>query len=97
MIRTISVNVDEKLSVDKFNIDERNPHIILKDNPSTAEVDKLILCCPAALYKRDSQGEVSFDYAGCLECGTCRILAQDTVLEKWQYPGDARGISYRYG
>lgn len=92
-----TVNVDEKLSVNKFNVDEHNPHIVLVDEPSAADFDQLILCCPAALYKRESDGTVAFDYAGCLECGTCRILAEGTVLEKWEYPRDGHGISYRYG
>lgn len=97
MIKPITVNVDEKLAVDKFNVDEANAHIVLAENPSAAEIDKLILCCPAALYKRDEAGELSFDYAGCLECGTCRILALGTAIEKWEYPKDANGVSYRYG
>lgn len=97
MIHPITVNVDEKLSVDKFNVDEQNPHIVLVDNPDAAAFEKLMLCCPAALYKRSDDGAVSFDYAGCLECGTCRILGLGTVLEKWEYPRDAMGVSYRYG
>ncbi len=97
MIQEIQVNVDEKLSVDKFNVDESNPHIVLTNNPDVTEFDKLILCCPAALYQRKSDGTFSFDYAGCLECGTCRVLAEGTVLKTWEYPRDANGISYRYG
>ena len=33
----ITVNVDEKLSIDKFNVDEENAHIVLKENPSDEE------------------------------------------------------------
>lgn len=97
MINEITVNVDEKLAVDKFNVDEANPHIVLKDDPDAGEFDKLILCCPAGLYKRDGDGQTSFDYAGCLECGTCRILCGDTILEKWEYPQAGMGVSYRFG
>ena len=64
MINEITVNVDEKLAVDKFNVDEANPHIVLKADPDASEFDKLILCCPAGLYKRDADGQTSFDYAG---------------------------------
>ena len=97
MIAEITVNVDEKLAVNKFNVDEGNAHIVLKDNPDPAEFDKLILCCPAGLYKRDAEGAVSFDYAGCLECGTCRMLCGDTILEKWEFPQMGAGVSYRFG
>lgn len=97
MIEEITVNVDEKLAVDKFNVDEANPHIALVDDPDPAEFDKLILCCPAGLYKRSPEGDTSFDYAGCLECGTCRILCGSTILEKWEYPQAGMGVSYRFG
>lgn len=97
MIEEITVNVDGLLAVDKFNVDETNPHIVLKGNPDPAEFDKLVLCCPAGLYKRDADGETSFDYAGCLECGTCRMLCGDTILEKWEYPQAGMGVSYRFG
>ena len=49
------------------------------------------------LYKLDEQGKPRFDYAGCLECGTCRILCGNTLLAKWEFPQNAAGISYRYG
>lgn len=97
MNRPIGVAIDEKLSVDKFKVDEENPHIILASDPKTDEFDALIQCCPAGLYARDAEGEVSFDYAGCLECGTCRMVSTGAVLEKWEYPKNAQGISYRFG
>lgn len=97
MIHMCAVNVDEKLAVNKFEVDEENPHISLRENPVAAEFDKLVLCCPAGLYKRDEEGAECFDYAGCLECGTCRILCGDTILEKWEYPQMGAGVSYRFG
>lgn len=51
------------------------------------------MVCPAALYKRDEDGNVSFDYAGCLECGTCRIICGDTIIKKWENPGRAMAWS----
>ena len=62
----IEVNVDEYLSLNKYEVDEENAHIELVDDPDDAEFDKLIRVCPAALYKRDEDGVKSFDYAGCL-------------------------------
>lgn len=97
MIQTITVNVDEKLALDKFDVDESHAHIELKENPDDAEFDKLVLCCPAGLYKRAEDGTKSFDYAGCLECGTCRILCRDTILERWEYPQPTMGVQYRLG
>ena len=93
----IEVNVDEFLSTNKYEVDEGNPHIELVDDPDDDEFDKLVLVCPAALYKRDEDGTKSFDYAGCLECGTCRIVCGDTIIAKWANPGPTMGVEYRFG
>lgn len=58
---------------------------------------KLVRVCPAALYKVDGDGAKSFDYAGCLECGTCRIACGGTIVEKWVNPGPTMGVEYRFG
>jgi ferredoxin like protein len=91
------VNVDEKLGVDKFHVDEENAHIILRDKADLAEFHKLVLACPAGLYKIDDQGGCRFDYLGCLECGTCRVLCGKTILEKWEFPAGGMGVEFRYG
>jgi ferredoxin like protein len=92
-----TVNVDAKLAVNKFFVDEDNAHIRLKESPNLVEFAKLEKACPAGLYKKDEGGGVRFDYAGCLECGTCRILCGKTVLEKWEYPNGSMGVVYRHG
>ena len=92
-----TVNVDEYLSLNRYQVDEENAHIELVDEPDDQEFEKLMLVCPAALYKRDSNGKKSFDYAGCLECGTCRIACEDTIVSKWEYPHPTMGVVYRFG
>ncbi|PHI29834.1 4Fe-4S dicluster domain-containing protein [Budvicia aquatica] len=92
-----SVNVDVKLGVNKFRVDEENPHIVVVKNPDMSELKKLINACPAGLYKLTDEGTLQFDYAGCLECGTCRVLCGNTLLEKWEYPQGTLGVEYRYG
>lgn len=91
------VNVDVKLGINKFHVNEGHPHIILVDNPNMEEFRKLMLACPAGLYKQDSAGNIHFDSAGCLECGTCRVLCGDTILERWEYPLGTFGVEFRYG
>jgi len=93
----ITVNVDEYLGLNKFTVDEENAHIELVEAPETEEFLKLVRICPAALYKINENGDKSFDYAGCLECGTCRIACGDTIIKKWQYPRSTMGIEYRHG
>ncbi|MDR0588285.1 MAG: 4Fe-4S dicluster domain-containing protein [Burkholderiales bacterium] len=92
-----TVNVDLKLNANKFNVDEDHPHIILKDHPDITEIKKLINACPAGLYKLKDDGSVSFEVAGCLECGTCRIVCGKTLLEKWEFPRGTFGVEYRNG
>ena len=96
----ITVNVDELLTANKYSVDEGNAHIELKegiDSLPESEFGKLVRVCPAALYKVNEDGSRRFDYAGCLECGTCRIACEATIVEKWDNPQPMMGIEYRYG
>ncbi|MEA7517323.1 ferredoxin family protein, partial [Salmonella enterica subsp. enterica serovar Virginia] len=53
---TSPVNVDVKLGVNKFNVDEDSPHIILKTDPDKQALEVLIKACPAGLYKKQDDG-----------------------------------------
>lgn len=91
-------SVEELLGLDKFAVDEGNPHIVLNQKLCNGCKEKpCLLICPAGLYTQKETGEIAFDYAGCLECGTCRILCADQGIEKWEYPRGGRGIAFRYG
>lgn len=92
-----TVNVDVKLGVNKFHVDEENAHIVLNDNPDMKEFEKLVMACPAGLYRKQEDGSIRFDYAGCLECGTCRILCGQTILKKWEFPRGSFGVEFRDG
>ena len=70
--------------------------VLLRD-PDPAELDALVRVCPAALYKVDEAGSATFDHAGCLECGTCRIVAEGRTVASWRYPQPTMGVEYRYG
>jgi ferredoxin-like protein FixX len=96
-LKPITVNVETYLGLNKYEVDEGNPHIKVASNASPAEFGKLVRVCPAALYKVDGHGGQTFDFAGCLECGTCRIACGDTIIELWRYPGPTMGVEYRYG
>ena len=93
----ITVNVDEFLAIDKYEVDEESAHIELVDDPGDEEFLKLVRVCPAALYKIDEDGKKSFDCAGCLECGTCRIACEGTIVKKWENPRPTMGVEYRFG
>ncbi|MFT8929730.1 MAG: ferredoxin family protein [Sporolactobacillus sp.] len=94
----MSVNVDQKLGLNKFTVDEEHPHItVTAGRADRAELQKLMNACPAGLYHLNEDGTIRFDYAGCLECGTCRVLCGKTLLDKWQFPEGTFGVAYRYG
>lgn len=89
--------IEESLGLDKFEVDEENAHIIIdKEICRQCQKKPCLVICPAKLYTlRD--GEVNFDYAGCLECGTCRVMCKDKGIIKWEYPRGSFGVAFRYG
>ncbi len=92
------VNVAEKLGVNKFNTDEKNSHIdVDKGYADKKEVDRVLRACPAAIYTLDDNGTLFFDYLGCLECGTCKVLSEGKLVKSWNYPVGTKGIEYRLG
>ena len=91
-------NLEEKLGVNKYYVNEGHPHIeIIHDYPDMKEKMKLVNASPAGLYTLNDDGTLAFDYAGCVECGTCRVLCGKTIVTKWEYPDDTKGIEFRQG
>lgn len=94
----MSIVIEEKLGVNKYFVDEGNAHIEIDPSyPDMKEKMKLINACPAGLYKFNEDKTLSFDYAGCLECGTCRVLCLGTVVKKWEFPEGTMGVEFRKG
>ena len=93
------MNVEQKLSQNKFVVDEGNPHIVLhQEKMDQATVKALTVVCPAGLYTLDDKGTLVFEVAGCLECGTCRVAAAHMpgALD-WNHPRASFGVQFRYG
>lgn len=56
-----------------------------------------VYACPGHLYAvSDETGEMVVEYAGCLECGTCKIACVYGSVS-WEYPKGEYGVQYRYG
>ena len=88
---------EELLGINKFLVDEEEAHIVLDKEKCAACKDKpCLFVCPAVLYTL-KDGDVNFDYAGCLECGTCRVVCLNKGIRKWKYPQGTFGISFRCG
>lgn len=88
----------ELLGLNRFNVDEEEPHIVLdKQACRNCKTKPCLLVCPAVLYKLDNNGDITFDYAGCLECGTCRVMCANKGIIRWVYPRGTFGVNFRYG
>ncbi|GEA14729.1 MAG: ferredoxin like protein [Moorella sp. (in: firmicutes)] len=93
-----AMDTPELLSINKFNVDEKEPHIRLdKSKCRTCQDKPCLVVCPAGLYRLEQEGEVSFDHAGCLECGTCRVMCKNKGIASWNYPRATFGVQYRFG
>lgn len=90
------LSIEERLGTNKFSVDDGMPHITLDKAICAQCVNKpCVKACPAGLYVPTGD-TVSFDYAGCLECGTCRVVCLPKGL-KWEYPRGTFGVEFRYG
>ncbi len=93
------MNVEQKLSIDKFVVDEGRPHIVIhQEKIDEATARALTVVCPAGLYTLDDKGKLVFEVAGCLECGTCRVAtAHLPGAMTWEHPRPSFGVQFRYG
>ena len=72
-------------------------HIVPATRVDNETAQRLIASCPAGLISLAAEGELKIDFRGCLECGTCRLLCDETTLQQWRYPASGFGITYRFG
>ena len=56
------------------------PHIVPADSVERQTAQRLINACPAGLFSLTPEGGLRVDYHGCLECGTCRLLCDESTL-----------------
>lgn len=91
------MNLDNKLGLDCFFVDQHNPHIVINTEYKNEEkINQLVMACPAGLYQYEN-GKIIFNHEGCLECGTCRVLSKGEVIKSWNYPMGGKGIEFRQG
>lgn len=97
----IQVNMNERLSVEKrlaltsFRIFDK-PHIIVNYEKCEGCGMPCIRSCPAGLYSLDEKGKLKFNYEGCLECGTCRLVCPRNAIS-WDYPPGGFGVWFKLG
>jgi len=91
------MKIEEKLTVNAIKND-RESHIKLDQKIcDTCKERYCIYACPAHLYSFSKEtSEMTVEYAGCLECGTCKIVCVYNSVS-WEYPKGEFGVQYRCG
>jgi len=89
--------VRDLLGIDVFDVDEEAHIAIDPAICATCTTKPCLLVCPAQLYALGPDGEMTFDHAGCLECGTCRVVCAAGGIVRWRYPRGTYGVAYRRG
>lgn len=90
------MKVEDKLALNKFDID-REIHIRVDESKcKSCDLKPCIYACPAECYTIRGEGNVTFSYEGCLECGSCRFSCDKGAID-WVNPRGGFGICYQYG
>jgi len=92
------MKIEEKLALNAFKTDKES-HIKIDQEICRKKCTRrhCLFVCPGHLYSYDEENSVvSVEFAGCLECGTCKIACTQGAIE-WVYPKGEYGVQYRYG
>jgi ferredoxin like protein len=90
--------VEEKLYQNRYLVDAGQPHIkVAPHEKPSKNLLAMTHLCPAGCYTASESGQVELAADGCLECGTCRILCEETGEITWNYPRGGYGILFKFG
>ena len=93
-----TLTIPERLAKNRFVLDDDQSHIEVNQQITKASGcgKAIVACCPAHVYAEEPDGNLSVEYAACLECGTCLAVAAPGAL-KWHYPRGGFGTTFREG
>ncbi|TWA98921.1 ferredoxin family protein [Bradyrhizobium stylosanthis] len=94
----LSTRVEDKLFNNRYLVDTGRPHIKVRPHakPST-QLLSMLKACPARCYELSEDGQVEATVDGCIECGTCRIICEETGDIEWSYPRGGYGVLFKFG
>ncbi len=93
----MAMSTEDKLGKNRFRLDSYSHIEINKECTDKELMERVVMACPAKAYNIDEQGVMRFSHEGCLECGTCRVLAGDKLLKSWNHPMGGMGVAFRNG
>lgn len=97
-IPEIPVRVEDKLFQNRYLVDAGRPHIkITAHTTPSPELLALVHICPAGCYSIADTGQVEVTPDGCMECGTCRVVAEPSGAIEWNYPRGGFGVLFKFG
>lgn len=93
-----STRVEDKLYLNRYLVDSGRAHIKVRPHVTPSpQLLSLLKVCPARCYELNSAGQVEIATDGCVECGTCRIIAEPTGDIEWNYPRGGYGVLFKFG
>lgn len=93
----VRADIEKELYVNKYNVSEHESHIVVKDMEvcRKCSTQPCTHICPAAVYVWEHD-QMTVQYSGCLECGSCRFACPCDNLE-WNYPRGGFGMVLKMG
>lgn len=93
-----ALRVEDKLYQNRYLVDAGRPHITVRPHTvPTPALRSLLTACPARCYELNDAGQVEITADGCMECGTCRVIAEPSGDIAWSYPRGGYGVLYKFG
>jgi len=86
---------EDKIQQTRFVVDPIDHIKVNTEICKECLVKPCLYVCPVENYTLEN-GEISYMWEGCLECGACRIVCELDAIE-WKQPRGGFGVCYRYG
>ncbi|MHC4660471.1 MAG: ferredoxin family protein [Planctomycetota bacterium] len=91
------MDVKEKLALNRIRNDTESHIVVEQAKCAKCALRPCMSICPGSLYEKNGEtGEITIEFSGCLECGSCLIACPLGAIT-WRYPGGKFGVQYRYG
>lgn len=92
---TVKSRLDIKLDTVTFKADPEAHIVVQGELCRTCDSRPCVVACPARLFVWEDE-QMTFNYEGCLECGSCRVVCPHEALQ-WRYPRGGYGVRFRWG